>query len=254
MLTIRVGRRAAFLVVLGLVLGIPLGAWASHQFTDVPDSNVFHADISWLADAGVTKGCNPPANDRFCPSDPVTREQMAAFMHRLAINQVVDADTVDGMDASAFALQSDLPKQGGASCPGAGFYPPEEVTDYTRAAPRSSSSGQTILFFCALQIPDGATITGVTASLNDTSSSFDSLCRLQRMDVTGGRFGLGNGTLTLLATTNSTTGSFGNQTVSTTAIADPVVDARRYSYIAGCIAGDVTHLGINGVVIAYTLP
>ena len=74
------------------------------------------------------------------------------------------------------------------------------------------------------------------------------------MDVTGGRFGLGNGTLTLLATTNTTTGSFGNQTVSTTAIADPVVDARRYSYIAGCTAGDVTHLGINGVVVAYTLP
>ena len=91
---------------------------------------------------------------------PVTREQMAAFMHRLAINQVVDADTVDGMDASAFALKADPPKQGGASCPGAGFYPPEEFIDYTRAAPRSSTSGQPILFFCALQIPDGATITG----------------------------------------------------------------------------------------------
>jgi hypothetical protein len=81
---------------------IPVTAWASNQFTDVPDSNVFHDDISWLADAGVTKGCNPPANDEFCPSNAVTREQMAAFMHRLADNQVVDAGKLDGMISDDF--------------------------------------------------------------------------------------------------------------------------------------------------------
>jgi hypothetical protein len=43
---------------------------------------MFHDDISWLAAHDVTKGCNPPANDRFCPNDPVTRGQMAAFLHR----------------------------------------------------------------------------------------------------------------------------------------------------------------------------
>ena len=35
-----------------------------------------------LAAEGITKGCNPPANDRFCPDDDVTRGQMAAFLHR----------------------------------------------------------------------------------------------------------------------------------------------------------------------------
>lgn len=50
-------------------------------FTDTPRS-VFSADIDWLAATGVTKGCNPPANDRFCPDGPVTRGQMAAFLHR----------------------------------------------------------------------------------------------------------------------------------------------------------------------------
>ncbi|MDH4307732.1 MAG: S-layer homology domain-containing protein [Acidimicrobiia bacterium] len=35
-----------------------------------------------LAAAGVTRGCNPPVNDRFCPAEPVTRGQMAAFLHR----------------------------------------------------------------------------------------------------------------------------------------------------------------------------
>jgi hypothetical protein len=76
---------------------VPVAAYASHTFTDVPDTNVFHSDISWLADAGVTLGCNPPDNDQFCPSATVTREQMAAFLRRLAENQVVDAGTVQGV-------------------------------------------------------------------------------------------------------------------------------------------------------------
>jgi hypothetical protein len=46
------------------------------------DGLVFERDIDRLATAGVTKGCNPPANNRFCPNDPVTRAQMAAFLHR----------------------------------------------------------------------------------------------------------------------------------------------------------------------------
>jgi hypothetical protein len=46
------------------------------------DSSIFNNDIDRLATAGVTKGCNPPTNDRFCPSDFVTRGQMAAFLAR----------------------------------------------------------------------------------------------------------------------------------------------------------------------------
>lgn len=101
--TIRIRRRwvrIATIVGVMALLAAPLTAWASHQFNDVPNSHTFHADISWLADNGITFGCNPPANDQFCPSSPVNRGQMAAFMHRLANNQVVDADKVDGFNAS----------------------------------------------------------------------------------------------------------------------------------------------------------
>jgi hypothetical protein len=52
------------------------------SFTDVPDSNVFADDIEWLANEGITEGCNPPANDMFCPNKAVTRGQMAAFLVR----------------------------------------------------------------------------------------------------------------------------------------------------------------------------
>ena len=46
------------------------------------DGSTFEADIDKLGVAGVTLGCNPPANDRFCPDDLVTRGQMAAFIRR----------------------------------------------------------------------------------------------------------------------------------------------------------------------------
>jgi len=50
-------------------------------FTD-DDSSIFEGAIDRMATAGVTKGCNPPTNDRFCPTDFVTRGQMAAFLSR----------------------------------------------------------------------------------------------------------------------------------------------------------------------------
>jgi hypothetical protein len=56
---------------------------ASHPgFRDVPAGSTFDQDIRRIARVGVTRGCNPPTNDRFCPKDSVTREQMASFLAR----------------------------------------------------------------------------------------------------------------------------------------------------------------------------
>ncbi|MGA7098158.1 MAG: S-layer homology domain-containing protein [Acidimicrobiia bacterium] len=98
-------RRSSLLVtaILAFTFVFPAAVWASHQFTDVPDSNVFHNSIGWMKDNGITVGCNPPANTKYCPNDPVTRGQMAAFMKRLAENQVVDAASVQGSDAFALS-------------------------------------------------------------------------------------------------------------------------------------------------------
>jgi len=72
------GQMAAFLV---RALGLPAGKSA---FADMK-GHVFAADAAALADAGITRGCNPPANDRFCPDEPVTRGQMAAFLVRTGL-------------------------------------------------------------------------------------------------------------------------------------------------------------------------
>lgn len=74
------------------------------------DGSVFEADIERLATAGITKGCNPPVNDRFCPNELVTRGQMAAFFHRGYVNIIyAAADTVAG-DAVAIGGTDRLPK------------------------------------------------------------------------------------------------------------------------------------------------
>jgi hypothetical protein len=70
------GQMAAFLT---RALGLP--ATSTDFFTDDNDS-VFESDINRMAAAGVTNGCNPPDNDRFCPGNKVTREVMAAFLVR----------------------------------------------------------------------------------------------------------------------------------------------------------------------------
>ncbi len=70
------GQMAAFLV---RALGLPAGP--SDRFVDV-GASVFEDDIDRLAAAGITKGCNPPVNDRYCPEAHVTRGQMAAFLVR----------------------------------------------------------------------------------------------------------------------------------------------------------------------------
>jgi hypothetical protein len=73
---------------------LDLDAASEDHFSD-DGGSTFEDDINRLAESGITRGCNPPANDRFCPDDPVTREQMAAFVVR-ALN--LDTDNHPGFD------------------------------------------------------------------------------------------------------------------------------------------------------------
>jgi 5'-nucleotidase len=56
-------------------------ASAGGDFVDT-EGSVFEEAIDWMADEGITKGCNPPTNDNYCPDDEVTREVMAAWIAR----------------------------------------------------------------------------------------------------------------------------------------------------------------------------
>lgn len=43
----------------------------------------FAAEIQWMADNGISKGCNPPTNDHFCPDSFLIRGEVAAFLDRV---------------------------------------------------------------------------------------------------------------------------------------------------------------------------
>jgi hypothetical protein len=75
-------RKLVFVSIVTAMIVSPLAVMASHQFTDVPDSNIFHDDIGWMADNGITRGCNPPDNDEYCPDRELIRGEEAAFFHR----------------------------------------------------------------------------------------------------------------------------------------------------------------------------
>lgn len=49
---------------------------------DDDDDSIYEDAIDRLGAAGITSGCNPPDNDEFCPTRPVTRGQMAVFIAR----------------------------------------------------------------------------------------------------------------------------------------------------------------------------
>jgi hypothetical protein len=68
--------RGQMAVFIETALGNSEGS-CTNQFTDVPTGNPFCGFIERLAADGITRGCG---SGDFCPSDPVTRAQMAVFL------------------------------------------------------------------------------------------------------------------------------------------------------------------------------
>lgn len=62
------------------VLDAP-GSGYDGEFRD-DDNSVHEENIDLLARMGITRGCNPPTNDQFCPQRLITRGEMAAFLRR----------------------------------------------------------------------------------------------------------------------------------------------------------------------------
>jgi hypothetical protein len=106
--------------VLGLVIALlaaPAVVLASHQFTDVPNSNPFHEQISRLVESGITTGCTATT---YCPKNAVTREQMAAFLTRGLGNSVASYNELP-IEDWATTYVADLTIRAGGTTGGTGF-------------------------------------------------------------------------------------------------------------------------------------
>ena len=84
-----------------LVRSLQLPEAAPVGFDDTAGS-LFEDDIDRLAAAGITRGCNPPHNTRFCPNELVTRGQMAAFLTRALSLPAGNGDTFRDDDSTIF--------------------------------------------------------------------------------------------------------------------------------------------------------
>ena len=62
---------------------------ATEDHFDDDDGQTHEADINRLAEAGITGGC---AEDLYCPTAPVYREQMASFLSRALDYADTEAD------------------------------------------------------------------------------------------------------------------------------------------------------------------
>jgi glucose/arabinose dehydrogenase len=102
-------RLATLFVISGLVFSLASSVGAQvppgGTFTD-DDGNTHEGDIEAVAAAGITRGCNPPFNDRYCPDDEVTRGQMAAFIRRALGIPAATSDHFDDDNGSTF--ESDI--------------------------------------------------------------------------------------------------------------------------------------------------
>jgi hypothetical protein len=156
----------------------PVTVTTGTRFSDVDGSNVFAADIEWLAASGITRGCNPPANDRFCPDEPVTRGQMAAFLVR-ALSPPSGGD-VEFVDDGQSVFESDIETLAGSGIT-RGCNPPRN----DRFCPDDPvTRGQMAAFLVrALGYVD----TGGIGFVDDNGSVFeDDIARLATAGVTRG--------------------------------------------------------------------
>ncbi len=104
------------------------------RFTDVPRGHQFAGEVLGLAELGITSGCTPIT---FCPTGPVTRGEMAAFLVRaLSLAQAADSDVFEDDDGSFFEADIEALVAAGVTegCSASRFCPGRAVTRGEMAA------------------------------------------------------------------------------------------------------------------------
>ncbi len=74
------------------------GPGSPGRFVD-DDGSVFEEEIEWLAEQGITLGCNSDGT-LFCPGDPVSRAQMGSFLARALELTPVPGDRFDDVSGT----------------------------------------------------------------------------------------------------------------------------------------------------------
>ena len=188
----------------------------SSRFSDVDAGRWWLPYVERLADLGITRGCAvEPA--RFCPSDPVTRQQMASFLVRaFRLEPAPGNRFVDVMDGSAHLADiSALAASGitaGCATEPARFCPDSHTTraqmatflaralgiaaiqqTITPATVELSALGETVSLKAELRNQSGRVVTGAEFSWESSDDT------VATVNATGVVTAVGNGTATITA-------------------------------------------------------
>lgn len=77
-------RRSLMIAVVAVLIAAvsPVAAFAANPFNDLVGGSPHNGNIDLIYNAGITTGCDP--NRSYCPTDLVTRQEMASFLARTA--------------------------------------------------------------------------------------------------------------------------------------------------------------------------
>lgn len=149
--------------LVAVTVAVPTAVWATTTFNDVPSSSPFYKDITAVAGAGITNGF---ADGGFHPSDPVTRQAMAAFTHR-AGGRIAEGGGVVNLQANQAATVGTATMDAGGSTSGTGFV--HLLGSVYAHAPSTQ--------FCPCQVTlelwQGATRVGVGSATVPTQSNYN---------------------------------------------------------------------------------
>lgn len=113
MRTPRTRRPLALVAAIVAVLVLPAVAIASHDaFTDVSPGSTHAQGIHYVAETGITQGCTPT---QFCPTESLTRQQMATFLYRSSGNDPATAPSVNAATIAGVQIVTDENTVGGGS-------------------------------------------------------------------------------------------------------------------------------------------
>jgi hypothetical protein len=223
--TDRTHRRVRFHHVVGATIAIsllvgPVTAWAIHDFDDVPDSNPFHDEISWMADTNITTGF---PDGTFHPADPVTRQAMSAFMERLYNLQAGLNSVATGTDGGGITGGGFTNITGAAATVTIPAGTIGRVIGTFSAEVNCQDGAATVIIVLAIRptcnlriLRNGATMLPASYSVidsDDTNFEPDNVIDTQGTMIQSTSIVLGPGTHTLQAQMGTTTGDAGDPVV-----------------------------------------
>jgi hypothetical protein len=176
-------RKAIQLVTLAINLLLLAGVWvlANHlPFTDIPTSGALHDAVSAIYSARITAGTTPTT---YGPDDPVTRGQMAFFLHRGLGRAGFDTNATVSLGAAETDLAVITLTTGGATG-GTGFVKLDGVvtsstiTTPTTGCPcelriritRDNATGVSDTFYANLPDGEGGVLGNVVSSVTWVTS------------------------------------------------------------------------------------